>query len=166
MFQKGDKLRYGQAGLCTVRDVTKMTLSGTEQEYYVLSSCYKESSVVYVPVASSVLTAKLQPALTRDEAEAMLAEVAATAPLWNRDFRRRSDEARRALASLDRRETLFLMRNIYCHKKVESEEGRRVHTTDDYFLKDAEESVVAEFAQALGLSHAEALAHLRTELSK
>ncbi len=155
MFQVGDRVRYGQAGVCRVEEIRLMNLGGQEREYFVLTPLYRSGTVVYVPCENRELVDRMLPLLTPDQALEILAEVTEKETEWNRDFRSRSDEAKKALVSGDRREALFLIKNIYAHKRVLIGEGKYVHTTDDCYLRDAEELIFHEFSLVLGKEYRE-----------
>lgn len=166
MFQIGDTVRYGQAGVCTVQEIREMTISGTAQRYYVLLPLFKTGSLVYVPMENKELVGRMLPPLTREEADAVLKAVREQKAEWIRDFRRRSEFAKKALSSGDRTEAMLLIKSIYAHKKETMGVSARVHTTDDYFLKDAEALIYSEFAYAYGRSVEEVSAELRAILKE
>jgi hypothetical protein len=43
----------------------------------------------------------------------------------------------------------MLIKNICYHRKEEKNEGKRIHTTDDYFLRDAQSLIYSEFSLVL-----------------
>ena len=150
MFQTGDTVRCGQAGICRVEEIKRMKMVGEEQDYYVLMPLCKSGAMLFVPCANESLVAKMLPPLTREEIEEVVNDVRDRSPEWIRDFRRRSESSKKALSSGDRREALYLIKNIYAHKAEILGEGKRIHTTDDYFLKDAENLIYFEFSYVLG----------------
>lgn len=150
MFQKGDTVRYGQAGVCRVEEIKRMKMGGEEQDYYVLMPLQKAGATLFVPCANEALVSKMLPPLTPDQIEAVVHDVREKSPEWIRDFRRRSEASKKALSSGDRRDALYLIKNIYAHKLDILGEGKRIHTTDDYFLKDAENLIYFEFSYVLG----------------
>ncbi|MBR3837171.1 MAG: hypothetical protein IKJ74_03410 [Clostridia bacterium] len=164
MFQLGETVRYGIAGLCCVQEICAMKVGGQSQEYYVLKPLLKAGSLVYVPVANEALVAKMLPPLTALEAEEALEAVSKMEPEWIRDFRKRSEFSKKALNSGDPRAVLFLMKNICFHKSTALGDGKRIHTTDDYFLKDAENLIFTEFSHVLEKDTAETAAYVRERL--
>ncbi len=145
MVKVGTVVRYGQVGLCCVEEIRAMATDGTTQDYYVLSPLFKQGSVLYVPVENKELVGRMCLPLTVEEAEALLEQVKDVETEWNRDFRRRSEQFKKALASSDRRDVLLLLKTIYDHKKQGSD-GKKFHTADDYYLKDAENLIFSELA--------------------
>lgn len=164
MIRIGECIRYGQSGICKIREILPRDFAGEVRDYYVLEPLYRNGSVVYVPCDNADLIHKMLPPLTEDEIEEAFHRVEAMPSEWIRDFRRRSETAKRALSSDDRADALFLIKNIYAHKKDSVGDGKRIHTTDDYFLKDAENLIACEIAYVCSIPFEEALARIRARL--
>ncbi|MBE6711965.1 MAG: hypothetical protein E7580_00430 [Ruminococcaceae bacterium] len=145
----GETVRYGQSGLCKIEGKCEKELGGEKQEYFVLSPLYKKGATVFVPCGNAELVQRMCPPLTETEVKELLARVSEEETEWIRDFRRRSEASKKALASNDRTDVLLLVKNIYAHRKEMQGKGVRVHTTDDYFLKDAEALIFSELAYVL-----------------
>ena len=142
----GETVRYGQSGLCKVEGKCEKEIAGEKQEYYMLAPLFKKGSTVFVPCSNPELVQRMCPPLTLSEIEAVLSRAAESETDWIRDFRRRSEMAKRALSSCDRVDALLLIKSIYARRKDVRGKGARVHTTDDYFLKDAENLIYSEFS--------------------
>lgn len=164
MFQVGDTVRYGQSGICKIEEICDMTFGGTTQCYYVLMPLFKTGSMVYVPVENMELVSRMLPPLTQEEVDAAIRTVREKKVEWIRDFRRRSEFAKKALSSGDRTEALYLIKSIYHHKKEILGQGARIHTTDDYFLKDAETLIFNEFSFVMDRSYEDIAAEVRSVL--
>lgn len=148
-FKIGQLVRYGQDGVCEIREVKKIDSGAGEASYYALSPLFKADSVVYVPRDNAELTARMRPLLTPDEIRDLLDRAEKAPCPWNRDFRKRSEESRRALMSSDRLDALVMIKSILAHKRELIRIGKNVHTTDDYFLRDAERLIYNEIAFVL-----------------
>ena len=148
-FRPGELVRYGQAGVCEIREIVKMNSGAGSASYYALSPLFKQGSTVYVPRDNSDLTARMCPLLTPAEITDLLTRAEKAPCPWNRDFRKRSEESRRALLSSDRLDALVMIKSILAHKRELTEIGKNVHTTDDYFLRDAEQLIYNEIAFVL-----------------
>jgi len=164
MFQLGETVRYGIAGLCCIQEICTMKVGSQQQDYYVLKPLLKAGALVYVPVANEDLVAKMLPPLTAREAEEALEAVSKMEPEWIRDFRKRSELSKKALNSGDPCAVLYLMKNICAHKSSSIGDGKRIHTTDDYFLKDAENLIFTEFSHVLEKDAEETAAYVRKKL--
>jgi CarD family transcriptional regulator len=145
MAKIGELVRYGQSGVCRIDEIRTMKTLDREQEYYILTPLFKASSVLYVPCENAELVAKMRPLLQKEEIEPLVKEAKERKTEWIRDFRRRSDLSKKALSSSEPIELLLLIKTICEHRKEEAE-AKRVHTTDDYFLRDAEMLLYSEIA--------------------
>ena len=163
-FKPGQVVRYGQAGVCEIREIAKMESGTGTASYYALSPLFKNGSAVYVPCDNETLTARMCPLVTPAEIDDLLARAEAAPCPWNRDFRKRSDESRRALLSPDRLDALVMIKSILAHKQELIRSGKNVHTTDDYFLRDAEQLIYHEFAYVLQKPFEEVEQHVRDRL--
>ncbi len=164
MFQVGNKIRYGQAGVCRIEEIRSMQFGGEEQDYYVLMPLFKPGSLLYVPTQNSELVEKMLPLLTAEQIHQIVRDVKSRPVQWERSFRLRSENAKKALSSGDRRDALYLIKTIYSHKKEIAAEGKRIHTTDDYFLKDAENLIYFEFSVVLQKEYDKIAESIRSEL--
>ena len=166
-FKTGQLVRYGQAGVCEVKEIVKMNAGAGEAPYYALSPLFKPGSpVVYVPWDNKELTGRMCPLMSPGEIEDLLARAEKAPCPWNRDFRKRSEESRKALLSSDRLDALVMIKSILAHKKEMAQIGKVVHTTDDYFLRDAEMLVYHEIAYVLGEPYEAVSARVRALLSE
>jgi CarD family transcriptional regulator len=162
MFHPGDLVRYGGFGVCKVEEKKIMEMAKVEEEYYVLSPMFK-SGVLYVPCANEELVGRMLPLLTPEEIFSVVEKVKNMEIEWIRDFRRRSEKAKKALNSGDRADALFLIKNAWAKRVGQITEIRRTHTTDDYFLRDAELLIFNEFSFVLEKSVEEVTAWVRNE---
>ncbi len=145
----GSIVYYAGSGVCRIAETKEMETAGALRRYYVLTLLFKPASTLYVPFDSETLAARMVPLLKPEEIDAALAKAASTEPDWERNYRRRSDVFRRTLLSTDRAELLFLIKAVYRHRRSLAESGKILHTTDDYFLRDAEDLVYPEISHVL-----------------
>lgn len=145
MAKIGELVRYGQSGVCRIDEIRTMKIQDRETDYYILTPLYKASSVLYVPCENAELVAKMRPLLQKEEIEPLVKEAKKTKTEWIRDFRRRSELSKKALSSSEPMQLLLLIKSICEHRKDENE-TKRVHTTDDYFLRDAEMLLYSEIS--------------------
>ena len=149
MAKIGDLVRYGQSGVCRIDEIRTMKMADMEKEYFVLTPLFKASSVLYVPCDNLDLVSKMRPLLTEGEIKPLIQAAKKADVEWIRDFRRRSELSKKALASSNPMELLLLIRSIHEHRKEEGD-AKRVHTTDDYFLRDAEMIFYSEVSFVCG----------------
>lgn len=71
MFQIGDKIVYGNTGVCTVEEITTVSMSGVDKNrlYYVLKPLYQDG-IIRTPVDNDKVF--MRPVISRQEAEALV----------------------------------------------------------------------------------------------
>ncbi|MBR5295330.1 MAG: hypothetical protein IKU24_01920 [Clostridia bacterium] len=161
MLKKGDTVCYGQSGICKVEGQIVKEIAGQEQEYISLLPLNKKGSTVYVPCGNKELLGKIRKPLSEKEIEEIIQSVLQTKTEWNRDFRKRSEAFKKVLSSSDCLQLLTMVKTIYDHRLEEGENNRRIHNTDDYFLKDAENLVYSEFSFVLNQEYEEVALRIR-----
>ena len=74
MYEIGEYIVYGNAGVCKVVETVKMPVPGTKDDklYYTLDPVYDKGCRLFVPVDSQKV--KMRPILTKKEADLHLAE--------------------------------------------------------------------------------------------
>ena len=85
MFEVGDKIIYGENGVCTVEKVAPLGMSGASQDklYYHLTPLVG-SGTYFAPVDSGAF---MRPVMSREEAEALIDAIPGIAPAICNDNR-------------------------------------------------------------------------------
>ena len=73
MFKKGDFVVNTNNGICEIKDVVTMNMSGTDKEYYLLVPINEQTAKVYVPVDLS--TQRIRLAMNKDEALSLIESI-------------------------------------------------------------------------------------------
>ena len=145
-----DKVIYGANGVCEVTDITRMSVSGVEKEYYVLQSLTEGSMCIYVPVDNPNIQ-ELRLALDRQEAEALIEAMPGYGTLWLDNERRRKEAYQGVIDRADPGELLSLIKTLYLKKQEREAEGKRLYVSDETFMKAAEKLLFKELGNALGI---------------
>ena len=54
MYNRGEKIFYGQTGVCTVEDISEKEFKkGEPQLYYTLRPLYRSNNIIYAPVENA-----------------------------------------------------------------------------------------------------------------
>lgn len=166
MFQINDLITYGTQGVCRIVDVCEREFAKQKNTYYVLRPVYEERSTIYVPVEKEALTAKMRRVLTAEEIHKLISSMPQETAAWVDDEPLRREEYRRILASGDRVELIRVIKALYLHRQRQKENGRKLHLTDENFLKEAEKLLYDEFALVLGIDRSEVLPYIIQELEE
>ena len=156
MFCVGQTVLYGSNGVCMVDDVTEKRIGKTKIQYYVLKPLCNNTSTLFVPTANQQIVSKMRRILTEDEAEAILRDLPPCGD-WNDNKQERSEQFRAIITEGSCVELIRLIRLVRTHEQEQLAGGKRLHITDERFLKEAEKMVCEEFSLVLHISRDEVL---------
>lgn len=151
MFKIGDYIVYGGEGVCRVTTIGPIPVAYMDQSriYYTLVPLY-HTGVIYAPTDARV---PMRPALTRDEANALIERI----PHLPADYKLPSNpkliaaEYKACLQSYECEMLLRLMRMISARRNEAASRGRNFGQTDGRYYKRAKELLYGELALALDL---------------
>ena len=156
MFCVGQTVLYGSNGVCMVDDVTEKRIGKTKIQYYVLKPLCNNTSTLFVPTANQQLVSKMRRILTEDEAEAILRDLPPCGD-WNDNKQERSEQFRAIITEGSCVELIRLIRLVRTHEQEQLAGGKRLHITDERFLKEAEKMICKKFSLVLHISRDEVL---------
>ncbi len=156
MFCVGQTVLYGSNGVCMVDDVTEKRIGKTKIQYYVLKPLCNNTSTLFVPTANQQLVSKMRRILTEDEAEAILRDLPPCGD-WNDNKQERSEQFRAIITEGSCVELIRLIRLVRTHEQEQLAGGKRLHISDERFLKEAEKMICEEFSLVLHISRDEVL---------
>ena len=74
MFNKGDRIFYGQTGVCVVEDISEKVLTKNNKRlYYTLRPLYQQNNIIYAPVESEKVF--MREIISVDEAKKLIQTV-------------------------------------------------------------------------------------------
>ncbi len=159
MLCKGQVVLYGANGVCTVDDVTEKRVGKTKMEYYVLHPVCNQTATLFVPIANRALVSKIRGIVTKEEAAHILNELPECFD-WIESKPERTETFREIISSGDCMALVALVRTIRAHEQRQLAEGKRLHLSDERFLKEAQKMVCEEFSLALDIDHDEVISRI------
>lgn len=159
MFDVGQTVLYGSNGVCTIDDVTEKRIGKVTVEYYVLKPVYTNSSTLFVPTSNQKLVNKMRCVLTKAQAAEILDHIP-ECDEWIDSKLERNERFKEIIAEADCVELIKLIRLIHSHEQEQIEKGKRLHISDERFLKEAERMICEEFSIALDIGRDEVLARI------
>lgn len=148
MFNKGDKVFYGQTGVCIVEDISEKALTkNIKRLYYTLKPLYQQNNVIYAPVDSDKVF--IREIISKTDAQRLIE----TAPeLCGKSLDEQGEEDYKAmLESHSCNELLELAVKIYSKKQAVKKAKKKLGFIDEKYLKRAEELLFGELAAALDI---------------
>lgn len=113
-----------------------------------------------------MLMEKMHSVIEKDEIDELIRNAAEDTSEWIENDAERKDFFKSALASGDRGKIINVIKTIRLHKTEREESGKRLHQSDEAFLKEAEALIYEEFAVVLGIEPVKVLDYIMDEISK
>ena len=158
MFEKGEYIIYGRSGICKIEDITHLSISGIDQQklYYVLAPLNTRGSRVYFPVDKKDANARRL--ISEKEAWALLDEIRDIPEIGITNEKLREDAYRQALNSCDYRQWVSIIKTLYQRKQMRISRGKKMGTTDERYMKLAEDARSRERAFVMATNTADRVA--------
>ena len=151
MLGIGQTVLYGTNGVCKIEDITVKSVGKLKMEYYVLKPVDSDSSTLFVPTANEALVKKIRAVLSEAEIRRILCDGQACED-WNDNKIERSEHFIEIIARGDSAELVRMIRQLHLHAQQQLAKGKRLHISDERFLKEAEKMVCSEFSLVLNVS--------------
>jgi len=146
MFSVGDKIIYGENGVCTVADIGSLPMDGAGGRVYYHLTPLVGSGTYFTPVDSS---AYMRPVMSRTEAEALIAAIPGIEPAVCNDTRfNHVDAFYRELFKLHSCEALVsVIKGLHTRMADKKTKSSRAEAT----MKRAKDILHGELSVALGI---------------
>lgn len=135
MFQKNDMVRYGAHGVCKIEDITEKSFNGAAIQYYVLRLVYNDTSTIYGPLHNQTLTQNMRKVLSEEDLRPLIQTMPQEESLWIKNEEMRKARYQEILAGGNRADLIRMPKALYLHQREQQEKGRRLHMSDDHFLR-------------------------------
>ena len=166
MYQAGDWVVYGVHGVCRVIGTEKQLVNRKRMLFLVLEPLSQSESRFYLPADNPTALAKLKAVLTRNELAELIDSDEVRLDAWIQEENRRKQYYRELISSGDRVALMRMITSLYRHRAEQLAAGRKIHQSDDNFLRDAERLLASEIALVMEISPDDARNYLRDHLQK
>lgn len=155
MFKVGDYVICGNKGVCSVENITTLSISGVDKErmYYILKPLYMNGSTVYVPVDSA--GESMRKVLEREEAQRLIAAIPDIPLLVISNDKLTEQTYRECIRTNDCQELVKIIKTIRQRKQKRIQAGRKVTAVDAKYFHIAEDNLYGELAVALDIDRHE-----------
>lgn len=160
MFSVGDKIIYGENGVCTVEKIAPLDMSGASADklYYHLSPLVG-TGTYFTPVDSNAF---MRPVISREEAEALIASIDSIEPAICTDTRFNHVDA--FYKELFKQHTCEALVAIVKGLKGRMSEKKTKSSRAESTMKRAKDILHGELSIALGIDVSEVEAYISTKL--
>lgn len=153
MFSVGDMVVYGNNGICEIMDITDLDMTGSMRTYYVLAPIVKKENRIYSPVDNGKVV--MRALVSVDEAKSILEHLSEIPFLEVENEKMIEMKYREVMATCDLINVIGMMKTIWHKQAKRMAVGKKITSTDDRYLKRAQDAVYAELAMALHQSREE-----------
>lgn len=162
MFSKGEKVVYGQTGVCIVEDICeKELIRGKKCRYYVLRPFYQGNSIIYAPTDSEKIF--IRSVITFEEAEELILKITEISESAE-NFEDSKEEYHNYLSTHRCSDLVKLTSQIYRKKITAGENRKRLGFVDEKYMRLAENLFFGELACALNLEPDEVKQYIAQKL--
>ena len=163
MFKIGDKVVYGQPGVCILEDICeKEILRNQKNKYYVLRPMFQQNNVIYAPVDSGKVF--MRHIITRQQANELILQI----PEIKKNLKSEADtpeDYRIGLESYECSDLIELTARIYERKQMAKANKKKLGFSDEKYMKLAEELLFGELAAALEIPYDEVMEYIEKRLA-
>ena len=165
MHKIGEVILYGTDGVCRINEITEKKFGKETSKYYVLQSVYRESSLIYVPVGNEKLESKMRTILSKKEVDSIIESMPDEENIWIENEPMRKVRYKEIITGGDRRELVRMIKTLYEHRTQQERSGKKMHISDERFLKDAEKILYDEIAHVLCIRPDQVVPYISAKLA-
>lgn len=151
MFEKDQLIMCGGHGVCRVVNITGNPVDRRDKvrKYYVLEPLFEKGSTIYMPVDNEKVI--MRRIMTREEAEELTKRVTEIDTVWIQEEKNREQMYKEAIRTYDCRSLVQIIKTLYLRKQNRLQEGKKVLSSDEQYLRKAEELLYSEMSVALSI---------------
>lgn len=151
MFKIGDYVVHGRNGVCKIKDITHVDITGADksQLYYILVPIHSENSKIFYPVGSNKVIMRI--VISKKEAQQLISEIKNIEPVEIDNERQRENMYKETIGSCDCHRLIGMIKMLNERNRERVEQGKRATFLDDRYLKEAKKTLLDEFSIALSI---------------
>ena len=161
MFEKGQLIMCGGHGVCRVVSITDNPVDRRDKvrKYYVLEPLFEKASTIYTPVDNDKVI--MRRVMTKEEAEELTKRVTEIDTVWIQEEKNREQMYKEAIRTYDCRSLVQVIKTLYMRKQNRIQEGKKVLSSDEQYLRKAEELLYSEMSVALSIPRQEVETYIK-----
>ncbi len=164
MFNAEEVIIYGGYSVCKIVEITQKELDGKMVDYYVLKPVFNSGSTVFVPVNNEILRKRMHTVICKNDALDLIKSMPMIEVIWVDNENARKEKYKGILAKRERSEIIGLIKALHIHQKQQADKKRRLHISDERFLKEAEKTLCEELAFVLETAPEDVPALIRSQV--
>lgn len=160
MFEKDQLIMCGGHGVCRVVNITGNPIDKLDKvrKYYVLEPVFEKGSTVYTPVDNDKVI--MRRIMSKKEAEDLVGRITTIETVWIQEEKSREQMYKEAIRTYDCHSLVQIIKTLYQRKQNRLKEGKKVLSSDEQYLRKAEELLYSEMSLALSIPKEEVEAYI------
>lgn len=160
MFKKDQLIMCGGHGVCRVVNITGNPIDKLDKvrKYYVLEPIFEKGSTVYTPVDNDKVV--MRRIMSKKEAEDLVDRITTIDTVWIQEEKGREQMYKEAIRTYDCQSLVQIIKTLYLRKQNRLKEGKKVLSSDEHYLRKAEELLYSEMSLALSIPKEEVEAYI------
>lgn len=161
MFEKDQLIMCGGHGVCRVVNITGNPIDRLDKvrKYYVLEPVFEKGSTVYTPVDNDKVV--MRRIMNKEEAEELVERITGIDTVWIQEEKSREQMYKEAIRTYDCHSLVQIIKTLYLRRQSRLKEGKKVLSSEEHYLRKAEELLYSEMSLALSIPKDEVEAYIR-----
>lgn len=165
MFEIGDRVVYGQTGVCTVVDICeKEFIKKQKKKYYTLKPNNLDNNLIFAPFEGGKVF--MRHLITKAEAENLIDSIPEIIKKIDCDTPIAKEEYIEKINTHSLEELVELTAVIYSKKLEVVRLKKRLNTVDEKYMKIGENLLFGELSQVLGITFDEVQKYIENRIGK
>lgn len=165
VFKIGDKVIYGQTGVCEIIDICKKEfVKNQKKEYYCLKPIFADNNMIYAPTVDSKIF--MRSLINREQAENLIEKIPSIVEKNGQTQEGTKEEYLTKINNHTLEDLVELTAFIYSKKKSISKEKKRLNNVDEKYMKIGENLLFGELALVLDIPLDEVQKYIENRLKK
>lgn len=148
MYKIGDYVINATNGICQIKEIVEMDMSGGTKSYFFLVPVNEPTAKVYIPVDNA--DGRIRYVIDSDEAMAVINDMVSIPLLEVSSEKEREAIYKNAVKSCEPRQLVGLIKCIYTRREERFAVGKKCTAVDERYFKLAVNNLHSELAFALG----------------
>jgi CarD family transcriptional regulator len=160
----GEIVIYNTHGVCKICEIIQKEFAGEIKDYFVIKPVNDSKSCLYLPTDNEISLSRLRPILDKND----ILEIINDIPNQIMDWIENDNERKRIFAEIvkegSRKKLVALVKVIFKQKNILKTKKKKLHASDEQFLKEAENLLYDEISYVLKLDRQEVISMLKDKL--
>jgi len=153
MYKIGDFVINTNNGICEIKDIVSMNISGSDKDYYLLVPVEEKTAKVYLPLDNA--DQRIRYIMSEEEVWTLIQSIKDIPEVYIENEKEREKTYKEALSSKNPKQLISIIKTLYLRKQKRLEAGKKNTAVDERYFKLAENHLHAEISFVLKVEKTE-----------